>query len=184
MLSEIRFYVDLPGRDLGLCRPGDVVYIDIEPSCFESADDVRAEGTRLTNHRLTTGIYTNKAGLEPVFGASTELADWPCPLYFASWGVVPYQGFQPFNGYKEPHLWQVSPGAVNVPPGTMHGGIAGVNADMAFDPEGRLWADISNYSQINAYEAYVLTHACYGVVVGLQNLGTARYQLDMLRPRE
>jgi len=180
MLSEIRWYVDRPGRELGLCPPGAKVYIDIEPGCFMDADEVRAEGTRLTQHKLVTGIYSNEGSLPEVFGASTELADWPCPLYYASWWLRPWHNFHPFNGYQMPELWQVARGLV--PPGSHErpGGIAGVNCDVAFDPEGRLWADISNYSVVDAYEAYVLKNACFGIVIGLQNAGIARYQYQML----
>lgn len=179
-IKEIRFYVDRPGRDLGICRPGSTVYIDIEPGCFTTADEVRNEGSRLTEHQLKTGIYTNQGPMQEAFGASTECADWPCPLFYASWGITPFQNFPEFNGWKMPELWQVSPGNVNVPPSSMHGGIAGVNADICFDPEGHLWCDISNYSDIEHYQAYVLKNSMYGVVIGLQNTGKARYQYQML----
>lgn len=166
---EIRWYVDKPGRDLSLCRPNDRVYIDIEPGCFEDADDVRNEGTRLTNHRLVTGIYGNANSIPAVFGASKELAEWPCPLWLASWGVVPFRDFQPFMGWKMPEMWQVS-----------EKGYAGVNLDVNFDDAGRPWADFGNYTTLQPATAWWLARTFYGCIIGLQDLGLARYNLDML----
>jgi len=170
MLSEIRFYVDRPGRDLSLCSPGDKVYIDIEEGCFTEADEVRVEGTRLTNHRLITGIYCTRDSVAAAFGASTELADWPCPLWLASWYVEPYKSFSPLLGWKKPELWQVS-----------EKGIAGINVDINFDPEGRPWADFGNFTVLEPFQAYVIKKCFYGVVIGLQDFGIARYNWQMLQ---
>jgi len=152
-----------------LCRPGDEVYIDIEKDCFETADEVRSEGTRLTSHRLKTGIYCTRDSVAAAFGASTELADWPCPLWLASWYVKPFENFHPFMGWKKPELWQVS-----------EKGIAGVNVDVSFDEQGRPWADFGNYTVLEPFDAFILKNMVYGVVVGLQDMGIARYNLDML----
>lgn len=170
MTHEFRWYVDLPERDLGLCSPGDTVYIDIEEGCFTKADDVRNEGTRLTNHRLKTGIYCTRDSVTQAFGASKELAEWPCPLWIASWYVEPYKNFEPLLGWTEPEMWQVS-----------EKGIAGINVDLNFDPLGRLWADFGNYTRLEPFQAWLLGQMCHGFIIGLQDEGIARYNLDMLR---
>jgi hypothetical protein len=170
MLEQFRFYVDRPHRDLSLCSPGDTVYIDIEEGCFESAEETRAEGTRLTAHRLKTGIYTNIEPFQKAFGASKECAEWPCPLYYGGWYVKPYEDFPAFNGWTEPELWQVSPK-----------GFAGINLGVAFDAQSRLWLDFGNFTTLEPFTADIMKKAAYGVVIGLQDLGLARYNLDMLR---
>jgi len=169
VLEEIRWYVDKPGRELDLCRPGDKVYIDIEPGCFTDAEAVRQEGSRLTAHQLVTGIYTNHEPFQRAFGASTECADWPCPLWYAGWYVEPYLAFHPFNGWKKPELWQCS-----------DKGIAGINVDVSVDEQGRLWADFGNYTQLEPFSAALLRRICHGVVIGLQDEGKARYNYQML----
>jgi hypothetical protein len=169
MLEEIRFYVDRPGRELTIPRPGNKVYIDIEEGCFEEAEAVREEGTRLTAHQLVTGIYTNHDPFQKAFGASTECADWPCPLWYAGWNVVPFEGFEAFNGWHTPELWQVS-----------DAGFAGINVDVSFDPQGRLWLDFGNYTTLERHDAYYVSRAAFGVVIGLQDPGLARYNYDML----
>lgn len=145
------------------------MYIDIEPGCFMDADEVRGEGTRLTFHRLKTGIYTNVTPFQATFGASKECAEWPCPLWFASWNQIPYREFIGFNGWTKPELWQFS-----------EKGFAGLNCDLSLDEAGNLWADISNYSDIENFQAHILKAACYGVVIGLQNFGKAHYQYQLL----
>jgi len=167
--TMFRYYVDRPGRDLSPCRPGAKVYIDIEPGCFTDPQEVRDEGTRLTKAGFKVGIYTNQTSFEPVFGASPECAEWGCPLWVASWDVIPYAHFRSFNGWTQPELWQYS-----------NKGIAGINADLNSDPEGRLFADISNYTTLTPYEAWVLRTHCQGVVIGLQNTAIARMQSDLL----
>jgi len=169
MLEEIRYYVDRPGRELTIPRPGDKVYIDIEEGCFEEAEAVREEGTRLTAHRLVTGIYTNVTPFQKAFGQSTECADWPCPLWYAGWNVVPFEAFAPFNGWNAPELWQVS-----------DAGFAGINVDVSFDEAGRLWLDFGNYTTLERHDAEYIKRAAFGVVIGLQDDGLARYNYDML----
>jgi len=169
MLQEIRFYVDLPGRDLAIPRPTNTVYIDIEEGCFEEAEAVREEGTRLNAHQLVTGIYSNHGPFKKAFGESTECADWPCPLWYAGWNVVPYEGFEPLNGWYSPELWQVS-----------DAGFAGINVDVSFDREGRLWLDFGNYTTLERHHAEYIKRAAFGVIIGLQDPGLARYNYDML----
>lgn len=169
MLEQIRWYLNRPGLELTLPRPHDEVYIDIEEDCFEEAEAVREEGTRLTAHQLVTGIYTNHGPFKKAFGESTECADWPCPLWYAGWGVVPFLGFEPFNGWHTPELWQVSAK-----------GFAGINCDVSFDPEGRLWLDFNNYTTLERHDAEYIKRAAFGVVIGLENEGLSRYNYDML----
>lgn len=170
MLEQIRWYVDRPGRDLVLPRPKDLVYIDVEEGCFEEAEAIREEGTRLTGHQLVTGIYTNHGPFQKAFGASTECADWPCPLWYAGWDVVPFERFTPLNGWNRPHLWQVS-----------DAGFAGINTDVSFDEEGRLWLDFGNYTTLERHHAEWIKRAAFGVIIGLQDSGLARYNWEMLQ---
>lgn len=166
-MIELQYYVDLPGRDLSICDPGSVVWVDIEVGCFQDADDVRAEGSRITEAGLRYGTYCNQTSLTPVFGSSNELSLWP--LWLADYRPPDYFTFVPFNGWTEPALWQYYPD-----------GYVGVNCDLSITPDGRLFADISNYTTLTQKQADYFKHTLDGVVIGLQDAAKARHFKELL----
>lgn len=117
---ELQYYVDLPGRDLSIPDRGAMVWIDIEVGCFQRAQDVRNQGTLNTTKGLRTGIYCNRTSLQPVFGDSSELADFGLPLWYASYIPPRWDWFIPFNGWTSPYMWQYA-GSVD---------FQGVNCDL------------------------------------------------------
>lgn len=166
-MLELQYYCDLPHREISIAEPGSVVWVDIEVGCFQSAEDVRAEGTRITSAGLKYGTYCNKTSLEPVFGDSDELAAWP--LWVADYRPPDFSTFVPFNGWTEPALWQF-----------WSDGYLGVNCDLSITPDGRLFADISNYTTISQKQADFFKHTLDGVVIGLQDAAIARKFKAML----
>ncbi len=171
MSLELQYYVDLPGRDLTIPDPNSVVWIDIEPGCFQDAQDVRDQGTANTAAGMRTGIYCNRYSLAPVFGDSQELAPWP--LWLADYRPPDYQSFVPFNGWASPALWQWSSSGWMTPVGL-------INADVSITPEGRVFVDISNFTSLGPKEAQFLKYTVDGVVIGLQNAAIARQQKALL----
>ncbi len=161
MTLELQYYVDLPGRDLTIPDAGSVVWIDIEPGCFQDAQAVRDQGTANTAAGMVTGIYCSRNSLPPVFGDSTELADYPLPLWVADYR--PPHDFIPFSGWTTYALWQY-----------WSNGYLGVNCDLSITPDGRLFADISNFSSLTQRQADYFKTTLSGVVIGLQNAAIAR----------
>lgn len=166
-MLEIQYYVDLPGRDIGICDPGSVCWVDIEPGCFQDAQLVRIEGTRITNAGLRYGTYGNKTSIQPVFGESIELAEWP--LWVADYRPPDFAAFEAFNGWDSPALWQY-----------WSGGYLGVNCDLSITPDGRLFADISNFTVLTQKQADYFKHTLDGVVIGLQDSRKARKFKELL----
>ncbi len=86
---------------------------------------------------MQTAIYTNKTGIDPVFGDSTELADWPCPLIYADYRPPNFRKFVPFNGWASPAAWQYSSQGMRYNTAT---GYTSVNCDLLLAPEiGEMW---------------------------------------------
>lgn len=102
------WYSDKPGRDLSVCSPGEWHWIDIEHNCFEDAQAVRDQGTANTAAGLKTLIYCNETSIRPVFGTSTELADYGCELVYAAYVPPLPENFTPFNGWLTWRTWQCS----------------------------------------------------------------------------
>jgi hypothetical protein len=128
---EFQSYEDLPGRHLDSTRPGEVTWIDIEPMCFQNAQQVREQGSINTEHGLITAIYGNRESIYPIFGDSTELADYGCPLIYADYRPPLYNTFKPFNGWQRPAAWQCSSLGLHLPRGL---GSVDINADLLIAP--------------------------------------------------
>lgn len=168
-MLELQYYADRPGRDLSICDPGSVVWGDVEPGCFESAQDLRDFGTLVTSIGFRYGTYGNKWSIQALFGESEELAPWP--LWYADYRPPDFSTFEPFNGFTVPALWQY-----------WSGGYCGINCDLSITPDGRIFADLSNYSQyLSAKQANYLKTTLDGVVIGLQNGDIAKQQKGMLQ---
>jgi hypothetical protein len=105
---DFEYYEDLPGRNLDICEPGQWVWIDIELGCFQDANAVRMQGTLNTDAGLKTLIYCNETSLQPVFGDSTELADFGCELVYAAYVPPLPKNWTPFNGWTQWREWQCS----------------------------------------------------------------------------
>ncbi len=137
IVPEFQYYVDLPGRDLSIASPNEWVWIDIERGAFEDAQAVRDQGSACTAAGLQTAIYCNKTSIQPVFGDSSELADWPCPLIYAGYRPPDFGTFQPFNGWASPAAWQYSSQGMRYNKGD---GYTSVNCDLLLAPEiGEQW---------------------------------------------
>lgn len=169
MTLELQYYVDKPGRDLRVPNKGSVVWIDVEPGCFTDPQAVRDQGTKNTAAGMKTGIYTGRWIFPTYYGASTELANYPCPLWYADYRPPDYSTFVPFNGWTKPALWQFYPD-----------GYCGVNADLSITPDGRLFADISNYSALTPKQAGYFKYTLDGVVIGLQDAAKAKQFKELL----
>lgn len=185
MTLELQYYCDLPGRDISICDPGSVCWVDIEVGCFQDAQLVRDEGTRITEAGLRYGTYCNRSSLEPVFGDSDELSTWP--LWYADYRPPNYASFVPFNGWTEPALWQWSSGGYVVSVDNI-GRRRTLNCDMSVTPDGRVFVDLSNYSSKNVSgqefdqsDADFLKYTVQGVVIGLQSVVKARRFKEMLQ---
>lgn len=169
MTLELQYYVDLPGRDLTIPDTGSVVWIDIEPGCFQSIEDVRAQGTANTAAGMATGIYGNRTSISAVVGDSTELSPWP--LWYADYRPPLWDTYTAFNGWDMlPALWQF-----------WSGGYCGINCDLSITVDGRLFADISNYTNLTQKQADFLKTTLDGVVIGLQDAAIARHQKELLQ---
>ncbi len=171
---ELQYYVDIPGRDISIPDTGSMVWIDIEVGCFQNADDVRNQGTANTAAGLVTGIYCNQPSIAPVFGDSTELADFGLRLFHAAYEPPDWTKFQSYNGWLAPDFWQWSSGGYMTPSGL-------INCDMVVDMNGRLGCDISNYSTISAKQAEYMKHTLSFCIIGLQNATIARQQKELLK---
>lgn len=171
---ELQYYVDLPGRDLSIPDPGSMVWIDIETGCFQDAQQVRDQGTANTAAGLGTGIYCNQPSLAPVFGDSTELADFGCRLFHAAYETPDFANFKPYNGWTKPDFWQWSSSGYMTPSGL-------INCDMIVDMNGRLGCDISNYTLLDAKQAEYIKHTLSFCIIGLQNATAARKQKELLK---
>ncbi len=168
MTLEIQYYADKPDRDLSICTPGSVTWGDAEPGCFESADDMRTFGTLVTSLGFRYGTYGNRYTIPALFGNSEELTPWA--LWYADYRPPDFEHFEPFNGFVVPDLWQY-----------WSGGYCGINCDLSITPDGRLFADISNYSSyLTAKQANYFKFTLDGVVIGLQNGDIAKQQKEIL----
>lgn len=167
MSLEVQYYADKPGRDLTIPDAGSVVWCDIEPDCFESQQEVRDFGTLVTGMGLRYGTYGNKTSIGAVFGSSDELAAWP--LWYADYRPPDFNTFDPFNGWTAPDLWQY-----------WSDGYLGINCDMSITPDGRIFADISNYTVLTSKQAEYLKATLDGVIIGLQDARVARLQKRLL----
>ncbi len=186
MSLELQWYVDIPGRDLSIPNPGEWCWVDIEPGCFQDAQQVRDQGTANTTAGLPTGIYCGRYTLPAVFGDSTELADFGLPLWHAAYEPPDYQSFIPYNGWDKPALWQWS-SAGFITGFDQHQNRIIVNCDMNITPDGRWFLDLSNYSEqlvsggpFTQREADFIKHTFAGVVIGLQNAAIARQLKGLL----
>lgn len=166
MSLDLQYYCDLPGRDLSICDPDSVCWVDIEPGCFQDAQQVRDEGTRITEAGLRYGTYCGRYTLLPEFEGG-ELSPWP--LWYADYRPPDFQTFQEFGGWLLPDLWQY-----------WSDGYLGVNCDLSITPDGRLFADISNYTTLTQKQADYFKHTLDGVVIGLQSAAKAREFKAML----
>lgn len=167
---ELQYYADRKGRDLTIPEVGNVVWGDAEPGCFESAQDMRDFGTLVTSLGFRYGTYGNRYTIADLFGSNDEeLAPWA--LWYADYRPPDFASFQPFNGFTEPALWQY-----------WSGGYCGINCDLSITPDGRIFADLSNYSSyLSAKQANYLKLTLDGVVIGLQDADIARQQKGMLQ---
>jgi hypothetical protein len=167
-MLELQYYADKPNRDLTIPHPGAVVWGDVEPGCFESKQELYDFGTLVTSLGFRYGTYGNKPSVSAMFGDSEELAPWS--LWYADYRPPDFDTFEPFNGFIIPDLWQF-----------WSGGYCGINCDLSITLEGRLFADISNYTQyLSAKQANYLKLTLDGVIIGLQNADIARQQKGML----
>jgi len=164
---ELQYYHDLPGRDITIPDKGSVNWIDIEPGCFQKAQDVRDAGTRNTAAGMVTGLYCNATSLVPVFGNSQELSAWP--LWYADYRPPDFSTFVPFGGWVSPALWQF-----------WSDGYLGINCDLSITPDGRLFADISNFSSLTQKQADFIKFTLDGVIIGIQDAAKARRFKEML----
>lgn len=107
---SFEYYVDLgPGkRDLSIVAPGEWCWIDIELGCFQDAQNVRDQGSENTAAGARTLIYCNETSLKPVFGDSTELANYGCELVYAAYVPPLPKHWTPFNGWQTWREWQCS----------------------------------------------------------------------------
>jgi len=168
MSLELQYYADKPGRDLTIPDAGNVTWGDAEPGCFESAEEMREFGTLVTSLGFRYGTYGNRYTIPTLFGPSEELTPWA--LWYADYRPPDFSTFEPFNGFLLPDLWQY-----------WSGGYCGINCDLSITPDGRLFADLSNYSgYISAKQASFFKFTLDGVVIGLQNADIARHQKGML----
>lgn len=173
---ELQYYVDIPGRDITIPDPGSMVWIDIEEGCFTDAQDVRDQGTANTAAGLASGAYCNPTSIAPVFGDSTELADYGLRLFHAAYEVPDFANFKPYNGWTKPDFWQWSSSGYMTPSGL-------INCDMIVDMNGRLGADFSNYSDqsLTYRQAEYVKHTLSFAIIGLQNAAIARKQKELLK---
>ena len=184
---EFNWYAENPTTRFDPCLPGEWCAIAIEKGGFEDPDSVRRQGSIQTDAGLKTRIYTNKTGIYPVFGDSTELADYPCPLWYADYRPPVFSSFVPFNGWDAPVAWQWSSSGYRIP-GTVHDSHPRIiNCDMIVTPDGRLGCDLSNYSTVNitgekfgTWEANFIKATMNFVVIGLQNLDVAKMFRELL----
>jgi len=165
---RVEWYVDKPGRELRLVPQGARVWVDIEPGCFDLAEEVRDEGTRLTELGLLYGTYGNQGSIAGVFGASEELQNWP--LWYANYGPPVPANWQPFNGFTTPELWQYDDGPY-----------CGINVDLSIDEEGGLYADFGNYTVLTPKHADMLVATLQGAIIGLQDYGKAQWNFELLK---
>lgn len=129
---EFQSYSDQPGRNMDSCRPGEWNWVDLEKGpFFKTPEEVRAQGTFNTSLGLKTAIYTNPAGFIPIFGLSTELADYGCPLIYADYRSPLWNTFVPFNGWDRPAAWQCSSMGLHLPQGF---GFTDINCDLLVAP--------------------------------------------------
>lgn len=128
---SFEYYEDLPDRNLDICMPGEWVWIDIELGCFQNAQAVRDQGTENTAAGLKTLIYCNETSLQPVFGESTELADYGCGLIYAAYGPPLAKNFRPFNGWETWTEWQCSSMGMRINKGQ---GSVDINCDLLVAP--------------------------------------------------
>jgi hypothetical protein len=168
---ELQFYVDRPGRDLTIPNPGDWVWVDVEPGCFTDLQSIRDQGTANTAAGLSTGIYTSRYFFQSLISTtSTELADFGCPLWTADYRPPFFDTFVPYNGWQAPALWQYA--------GTTT--LYGATVDLSITPDGRLFCDISNYTNLTPRAAEYIKATLDGCVIGLQDASIARKQKELL----
>lgn len=113
------YYVDLPGRDIGICEPGAMVWIDIEPGCFTELATILTEELRLGAAGLSPWVYGNKTSIAPVLGGFDPERLSHLKLAYADYRYPDPATFVPFNGWQKPDIWQYSPN-----------GVMGINADL------------------------------------------------------
>lgn len=131
-IPEFQSYADQPGRNMDSCKPGEWNWIDCEYGpFFKTPDAVRAQGTLNTSLGLKTAIYTNHTGFYPIFGDSSELADFGCPLIYADYRSPLWNTFVPFNGWLKPAAWQCSSLGLVLPKGS---GSMSINCDLLVAP--------------------------------------------------
>lgn len=136
------YYVDLPGRDLFIPERESLVFVDIEPGCFEDEQLVAAEISRIGQHSLKPGIYGNETSIRPAIGTSAAYARFP--LFYANYpasGQPPnFDTFPAFNGWTRPLIWQYK--------GTTE--LCGVNVDLDIMESAPVTESPSRFEQIDA----------------------------------
>ncbi len=115
---DLEYYVDKPGRNLGVAHSGARVWIDIEVGCFTKISDVDNEIMLLQNEGFRPGIYCNRVSLQVLDGQPNPA--WATlPLWYADYRDPRLDSFVPFNGWGSPAIWQYS-----------SNGVAGINCDL------------------------------------------------------
>lgn len=131
-VPEFQSYSDQLGRDMSSCLAGEWNWVDLEKGpFFKTQQEVRDQGTLNTQLGLKTAIYTNPTGFQPIFGDSTELADYGCPLIYADYRSPLWNTFEPFNGWGSPAAWQCSSMGLHLPAGF---GALDINCDLLVAP--------------------------------------------------
>jgi hypothetical protein len=106
------YYLDLPGRDLGIPERGSPAWIDVEPGCFQSIADIDRAVNAALQKNLVPGIYGNPTSLLPVIGNSTRYAS--LPLWWPNFGTPDLTRFLPFNGWTKATVMQYSSAGVGL----------------------------------------------------------------------
>lgn len=133
---EREYYVDVPGRDLTIPEPGSVVWVDVEPGCFQTVRQIQDVIVTLEVNGLIPYIYGNQTSISPVIGNSTFYSKYP--LAYANYRhdqqPPDFNSFVPFNGWVRPKVWQYA--------GTVD--LCGINVDLdAWEEEGTLIVNLN-----------------------------------------
>lgn len=128
---KIDYYVDKPGRDLSICPPGALIWLDVEKDCLDTPDALIAASNQVLLANLRRGFYGNEESVAPVIGASMAYA--ALPLWYPDYRFPDWTTFKPFNGFTRPKRWQYSDAGL---PGDSFGpGEASLNCDLSLQEE-------------------------------------------------
>jgi len=125
------YYMTRPHQDLSWLPYAARVWLDIEEGCLESTEDVIKALATLCNRRLFHGWYCNQTSWEkyvPTLGDRV-----PGPLWWASWGIPPLTGYEPWVNFDGLMVHQVASAPDNFYPAAKE---LGLNCDINFAVEG------------------------------------------------